>query len=266
MGARAVLRCIGVAAPLWLAAIAVPGAGVAAEDGPANGPAASAPELPRPAGRIGRVKRDESGRIVPIGPPLPPEDNRRGGLFAPHQADGAGGARYIPTPPPIPQISSFDPRILDAVRSRADHDMQARRMQLDIDVIAREEAEAKARGAPVNRNGRTAREESLLAELERIDREVQEHEMQHYFAGQPWARFPEYFYITGPNGRRYAMSGITPFDATALDGDMPATVQKLETLIRAALAPREPSEEDRRVAAALEQLVAILRRQAGGPP
>jgi hypothetical protein len=91
---------------------------------------------------------------------------------------------------------------------------------------------------------------------------VHEHELQHYLAAQPYARTPEFFDVIGPDGRRFAVSGITAFDASPVAGDVEATIRKLDALVRAALAPRDPSEEDRRVAATLEQLVSLLRQNA----
>lgn len=262
---RIVLGIWGICLPLamWSVVQPVPALGQGAGP-PAARPGDDArPALPQPANRIGRLRRDESGRIVPAGPPLPAEEPRPPSMFSIY--DGREGKELI-QPPPVPHISTFDPRILDEVQSRAEHEQRARRMQVEIDTIVRAEAEAKSRGAAVNGNGHTAREEAVIRELERIDRDVREHEMQHYYAGQPFATFPEYFQVTAPNGRPYAISGITRMDASEIAGDRDATILKLETLLRAALAPPEPSEEDKRIAAALEQLIAILRQPTATLP
>lgn len=236
------------------ALLAGPPAAAQVADG---GPRVTAQSLPTPANRVGPLRRDRDGRIVPAGPPAPADGGTRNGVLPPYADPATGEERRSLF---VPRITRFDPAILDAVRSRAEHEMRARRVQTDVDRIVGDEREAKRRGAPVDRSGLTAREAALVAELRRIDSEVRAHEMDHYYAGQPWARFPEYFEVTGPLGRRHAVSGITPFDASAIAGDRPGTLRKLETLQRAALAPREPSDEDRRVAAALEQLIDLLRQ------
>jgi len=244
---RALCR-IGLGAALWLALAGAPGAAVADDGSP---PAVSSkPALPETANRIGRIKRDANGRIVPAGPPLAAEPATANEPLAPY---GGGGTA-------VPQLSSFDPQALRAVQRRTDHEVQAQKMQAEIDRIVRGERDARARGAGVDSRGRTAAEEKLLGDLERIDKDVHEHEMQHYLMAQPYARSPEYFYVVGPDGRRFAVSGLTAFDATPIAGDNDATIRKLDALVRAALAPREPSEEDRRVAATLEQLIALLRQ------
>lgn len=215
------------------------------------------PALPE-ASRIGRITRDAAGHIVPAGPPLPAEPTAHDGLLTSYGR--SGDAIGLPPPQPVPHLTSFDPQALTAVQRRADHEMQAQKLQREIDRIVREERAARTRGATTDGHGLTPREEKLVQQLERIDKDVHEHELQHYLAAQPYSRAPEYFEVTGPDGRRFAVSGITAFDASPIAGDTEATIRKLDSLVRAALAPREPSEEDRRVAATLEQLVALLRQ------
>jgi hypothetical protein len=99
----------------------------------------------------------------------------------------------------------------------------------------------------------------LLEQLQRRDREVKRHEMEHFQTGQPYASFPQYFYVTGPLNRQFAISGIVIFDASRLLGNKEETLVKLEKLRRAALAPRMPSNQDRQVAAELARLISILR-------
>lgn len=245
------LLCFGVALALALPCTS----GVA----PAQGaPGASTPALPDTASGIGRLKRDASGRIVPAGPAAPAPAPQPAARLRPDGGDVAGTA--------VPQLARFDPQALAGVQRRTDHETQAQKMQAEIDQIVRTERTARERGSNLDGQGRTAREQSLLADLARIDKGVHEHEMQHYLLAQPYARPPEYFYVIGPDGRRYAVSGLTPFDVTPIPGDNDATIRKLEALVRAAMAPRDPSNEDRRVASTLEQLVTLLRQSgnAGG--
>jgi hypothetical protein len=90
---------------------------------------------------------------------------------------------------------------------------------------------------------------------------VRAHELAHYHAGQPYSRQPEYFFVTGPDGRQFAVSGVTPMD-TILDPANPsATLAKLRILRRAALAPKEPSPRDREAAERLQRMIDALERR-----
>lgn len=88
-----------------------------------------------------------------------------------------------------------------------------------------------------------------VQQLRRRDTEVRAHEQAHLAAaGQYAAGGPSYSYQTGPDGRRYAVGGSVPIDM----GEAPtpaATIQKMRTVKRAALAPAKPSAADRRIAA-----------------
>jgi hypothetical protein len=63
-------------------------------------------------------------------------------------------------------------------------------------------------------------------------------------------RFPHTGYIvqlsTGPDGKQYAVGGEVPIDLSPVSGNPQATVQKAETIQRAALAPADPSGPDLR--------------------
>lgn len=231
---------------------------------PVDEAAPSRSTLPPAPGRIGRVRRDEQGRIVPDGPPLP-ADERAVGTGYPSSPPAIGGVPLDrgtrPTAPP--PLGFYDPNTLATAQDRRRHAIEAKRRQLVIDRILHQEAEAKRAGAAVDSRGLTPRENAMLRELERIDREVRDHEMAHYFTGRPYAAFPEYWFVTGPLGRQFAVSGMTRMDTSPIGGDEAATIRKLEHLKRAALAPREPSDEDRRVVTAIERLIARLRQRAG---
>lgn len=94
--------------------------------------------------------------------------------------------------------------------------------------------------------------EEQQQEVERLkerDREVRAHEQAHARAGGPYAGAPSYEYQRGPDGRMYAVSGEVQIDTAPISGNPEATIVKMETVIRAALAPQEPSAQDSRVAA-----------------
>ncbi len=98
-------------------------------------------------------------------------------------------------------------------------------------------------------------QEQKVEELKRIDRHVRAHEQAHVAAGGPYViGGPVYSYVIGPDGNRYAVAGEVKIDMSPVPGDPDATIQKEETVRRAALAPSDPSPQDLAVAARAEQL------------
>lgn len=93
-------------------------------------------------------------------------------------------------------------------------------------------------------------EEREVEELRQRDREVRAHEAAHQGAAGSLATGGATFeYQTGPDGQRYAVGGEVNIDFSAIPGDPEATARKMEQVQRAALAPAEPSGQDRQVAA-----------------
>lgn len=95
----------------------------------------------------------------------------------------------------------------------------------------------------------------LVDELEVRDREVRQHEQAHANVGGQHTGAPQLEYTRGPDGRMYATSGEVSVDTSAVANDPGATVDKMRTVIAAALAPVEPSPQDRRVAAKAQALL-----------
>lgn len=96
----------------------------------------------------------------------------------------------------------------------------------------------------------TEEEKRQVAELKQRDREVRAHEAAHMAAGGAYVRGGASFtYQTGPDGGRYAVGGEVSIDASPVSGDPEATIRKMQTVRRAALAPADPSGQDRSVAA-----------------
>ncbi len=92
--------------------------------------------------------------------------------------------------------------------------------------------------------------EAEIRELKARDREVKAHEQAHAAAaGSHALGGPKYEYTTGPDGRQYAIGGEVAIDTSPVAGDPEATLRKMEQVRAAALAPAEPSAQDRKVAA-----------------
>ncbi len=107
----------------------------------------------------------------------------------------------------------------------------------------------------VTENGRklTPQQLAVVLQLQKRDRAVHQHEMAHLVAGGQYVRGgPNYVYETGPDGKRYAVGGDVSID-TSPERDPRATLSKMLTVERAALAPKDPSPQDREVAAKAAQ-------------
>ncbi len=101
----------------------------------------------------------------------------------------------------------------------------------------------------------------VIARLQARDREVRAHENAHAAAGGSFAGRPQLEFQTGPDGRQYAVAGSVSIDVSPVNGDPAATLRKAETVKRAALAPAQPSSQDRSVASAADALAREARAQ-----
>ena len=109
-------------------------------------------------------------------------------------------------------------------------------------------------------------EQAQVKELKERDAEVRAHEAAHAATGGSFAGSPSYEYQVGPDGKRYAVGGEVKIDTAPVEGDPQATIDKLQQVQAAALAPAEPSDQDRKVAqaaaAALREAQAELAAQS----
>jgi hypothetical protein len=93
-----------------------------------------------------------------------------------------------------------------------------------------------------------AQQQAAVQQLAQRDREVRAHEQAHAAVGGAHAGHPNYQFTSGPNGVRYASGGHVSIDISPVKGDPQATVEKMQQVQRAALAPANPSAQDRSVA------------------
>lgn len=96
----------------------------------------------------------------------------------------------------------------------------------------------------------------MIRQLESRDREVRAHEQAHKSVGGQYTGAISYTYQRGPDGVNYAIGGEVSISVSPVQGDPQATIEKADTVRRAALAPAEPSAQDRSVAAQATQLKA----------
>ncbi|CCQ12741.1 SrpA-related protein [Pseudoalteromonas luteoviolacea B = ATCC 29581] len=95
----------------------------------------------------------------------------------------------------------------------------------------------------------TEAELKQIEELKARDTEVRLHEEAHARVGGQYAGSPSYEYQRGPDGNNYAVGGEVMIDVAEVPGDPNATIDKMQTVRAAALAPAEPSGADRSIAA-----------------
>jgi hypothetical protein len=105
-------------------------------------------------------------------------------------------------------------------------------------------------------------EQNQINELRSRDREVRAHEMAHLsVAGSLSRGGPTFEFVVGPDGQRYAVAGEVQIDTSGVPGDPEATLQKAQQIQQAALAPAQPSAQDRSVAIAAAAMAAEARAE-----
>lgn len=132
------------------------------------------------------------------------------------------------------------------------------------------DASAKAQGSAA-KTGQTAQDEATLRQLKARDAEVRQHEMAHLAAAGGLATSGASFtYQKGPDGVNYAVGGEVSIDTSP--GRTPEeTMARARTIRAAAMAPAEPSSQDRAVAAqaaqmALQAAMELARQQGSANP
>lgn len=112
-------------------------------------------------------------------------------------------------------------------------------------------------------SGLTPEEEAVVREMKQTDAKVRAHELAHLAAGGQYASGPSYEFERGPDGGLYAVAGEVHIDTSPVPGDPEATIAKANQVRAAALAPGDPSAQDRSVANAAAQLAARASVEAG---
>lgn len=99
-------------------------------------------------------------------------------------------------------------------------------------------------------------EEQEITQLKARDTEVKTHEQAHLAAaGGLNTTAPSYTYQTGPDGNQYAIGGEVGISFSK-SNDPQENIQKAQTMKAAALAPADPSGQDRSVAQSAEAIIA----------
>ncbi|WP_052941325.1 putative metalloprotease CJM1_0395 family protein [Chromobacterium subtsugae] len=99
-----------------------------------------------------------------------------------------------------------------------------------------------------------------VEDLKARDTDVRRHEAAHQAAGGALAGAASFTYQQGPDGKQYAIGGEVPIRLS--QGNTPQeTIQNAQTVRAAALAPSDPSGQDRAVAAEASQMEQQARTQ-----
>ncbi|BDU75029.1 putative metalloprotease CJM1_0395 family protein [Mesoterricola silvestris] len=94
-----------------------------------------------------------------------------------------------------------------------------------------------------------------VAKLQARDAAVKAHEAAHIAAGAGVVTSgASYAYQRGPDGRNYAVGGEVSVDTSPVKGNPQATLAKASRIMAAAMAPADPSGQDRSVAAAASSM------------
>lgn len=110
--------------------------------------------------------------------------------------------------------------------------------------------------------GELSREEEVkVQEMQSRDREVRTHEQAHVAAGAGLvAGGASYQKERGPDGKMYAVGGEVQIDTSEASSPA-ATIAKAQRVKAAALAPAQPSAQDRQVAAQASRMEAEARQE-----
>lgn len=130
----------------------------------------------------------------------------------------------------------------------------------ESDAEAQRAAELEQRAAAAEAEMQRLLQEEIRALAQR-DREVRAHEQAHLAVGGQYAGPVSYDYQRGPDGRQYAVGGSVAIDISPIPNDPDATLQKMQQVQRAALAPAEPSAQDLAVAAQAAQQATEARAE-----
>lgn len=208
----------------------------------------------------GRVVSSAAAGPLSAKDPLPTAE--RAVVFSPNEAwPQQTGAKVNP---------SYDRRAAIGHSSKALDPAQANSSQAEQDSAAKdivpESPDSKkvqpSSDAVKKPNGEflSKAEMALLRELQKADQAVKAHEMAHVAAAGGYAKGGASFsYQRGPDGQNYAIGGEVQVD-TSKEATPEATIQKMQIVRQAALAPVDPSPQDQQVAAhATLQISASLK-------
>jgi len=142
-----------------------------------------------------------------------------------------------------------------ATSDNSNRQEQQARAPEDSDADRSQQRAEERRDSEASSSALDDRQRQQIAELSARDQVVRAHEQAHQSVGGQYTGSVSFSYQTGPDGKRYAVGGEVPIDASPVSGDPLATIAKMRTVQAAANAPADPSSQDRKVAAAAARLL-----------
>ncbi len=101
----------------------------------------------------------------------------------------------------------------------------------------------------------TPEQQQQIQKLKQTDQKVREHEAAHMAAGAGLTGGAHFEYVHGPDGKQYAVGGEVKIDVSPAQTPQ-QTLDKAKRIQAAAMAPADPSAQDRAVAAQAAQMAA----------
>lgn len=174
-----------------------------------------------------------------------------------HYTVGADGRRYITG-------ASVTMKGQEADLNRAGGRLATQEIQPQVPERAgTAEADKMAKAPEAQADAESAEErqkDAQVQELKQIEREVIAHEAAHMAAAGSLGGGVSYTYTAGPDGKRYITGGEVPIQIQP--GSTPEeTLRNMQQVQRAALAPADPSGQDRQVAARAAAMAAQARSE-----
>ena len=174
---------------------------------------------------------------------------------------------YSPLTKPVPDVVSISPeaqaRAESDIRKAEEKDVRNSQDKNQDDNAAESEESASSIGQNAKKPDGTQltdAEQAVVDDMKARDQEVRVHEEQHKATGGQYASSPSYSYETGPDGKKYITDGEVQISVSKEDTPE-KTIAKMQQVQRAALAPQEPSGQDRKVAAEAAMKEAEARRE-----
>ena len=107
--------------------------------------------------------------------------------------------------------------------------------------------------------------QAQITQLKSIEEKVKAHEAAHKAAGGAMTGPVSYTYTRGPDGKNYITGGEVPISIST--GKTPQeTISRMQQVIQAALAPADPSPQDRAVAGQAAAMQQEARQQLAAAP
>ncbi|MFT4925530.1 MAG: hypothetical protein ACI8WB_001623 [Phenylobacterium sp.] len=165
--------------------------------------------------------------------------------------------------PGQPNPNQFEGNLRDAENAQKIHERSGGHQQEGQGEQGQNEqaAEQQAKQAAQDQAEQKVAELDLkqVQQLKSRDAEVRSHEAAHAAAGGQYAGSPTYSFKRGPDGNNYATAGEVSIDASRVPGDPAGTITKMLQVRAAALAPAQPSSQDRKVAGLANQSISEAR-------